>query len=285
LIIVAIGFIFLSAWAFDVVLRKHGKLNTFLNIFIFAAILESVALSWAYMAKAPPERAFVSPQILAYLAEDDGQGRVFCPSLCISQRGAQDYNLELVQGYSTLTQSNYMSAMVGYTNFFWDYYSLATPPFGAHRAVEFVPNIELLGENNVRYLVLTSRVEIDGLVAVAEDEGYYVYENEFYRPRASADIEYYSPNKLTLNTSAFLGSEGLLVRDTYSPGWVAHDSEGRVLSVQETPEHHRSVGLIDKTESVTMEYAPPGYGQGKRITAFTVLALATYGLIKWRRLL
>ncbi len=270
-----------------IVLAAYGaeKIKYF-KLVALVLVVESLVLSWTYTARDFKKNSYVSAQILNYLASDAEQMRVFCVARCVSQRDAIFYDIELVEGYSTLTQSNYMSAIVGYTNFFWDYYSLAIPPLGSDKATEFKPNLELLGVNNVKYLILETRRDIDGAYLVFDDGHFFVYLNKYFKPRANVRILYYSPNRIIFDTSELSSGDSVLLRDTYSPGWTAYDSVGEALSVQETPDHHRSIGLINNTDRIVLVYEPSGYKLGSRVTKITLISVLVYlflSRIKWRQ--
>jgi len=120
---------------------------------------------------------------------------------------------------------------------------------------------------------------MDGLSVVMQHEGYYVYENSYFRPRANVDILSYSPNSIVVDTSELGAGESVLLSEIYSSGWKASDSENNDLVVEETPGHMRSITLTQDTDQIKLAYVPPGYETGTRITAVTLLIIGVYSLM------
>lgn len=242
-----IPIIILAAYALEKI--KGFKKYTLVIIACFA-IAESFFISNTYLNKPVPPREFAPPSVLEFLSQDEDLFRVFCLTRCISQRDAVQNNLELIEGYSTLTQDNYYQTAQLLTGRQWDYYSLATPPIGSYSLLK--PNYKALGTHNTKYIISKNELENENLVEVSSDSGYRIYENLFFAPRSNGTITNYSPNNISIETSN-LNTEEVTVANTFSNGWEYNFSE--------------------KEARATLSYSPTGYKLGKAITIITVALL------------
>lgn len=216
-------------------------------------------LSWKVQAKQPPNITNKAPQkIIDLIKSDPEHFRVFCTSGCISQKTATTNNIELIEGYNTLQQINYYKYAWQYTGEWWDYYTLAIPPFGIRNQKLQNLDTNALGLLNTKYIISPYEIDNDSLEFVLNSEGYMVYLNEDFLPRAftwpdkqEVKITEYLPNSITLDASKIPQDTQIVLSEVYSPGWTAN---GKFMN--EGPEILRSFKLNNRSYDVKIVYKP-----------------------------
>jgi hypothetical protein len=189
--------------------------------------------------------------------------------------------LELVEGYSTLTQLNYYRASLQLTDGYWDYYALPTPPTGIEKAQDLQPDAKSNAEYNVKYIIAPYELVDPTLVLKKKSGEYFVYLNPIVKPRSTGTILHYSSNRIRIDTSGLETS--VILSEVYSSGWVGYLNGEEEAWVQETPISLRAVGIKPDTKFVDVVYKPRSYIVGRRITAGTIAAVIIVFLIKrWR---
>ena len=240
--------------------------------FISALVVVEFLILWfTHIQKPVDARPLAPPAVTDFIKNDPEQFRVFCLTRCISQRDAVQNNLELIDGYSTLTQTNYYRHSWQLTGGFWDYYSLSTPPIGLYKNGSLGPNLRSLGEYNTKYIISKRELPDENLSEVFKDRGWHVYENGFFVPRSNAALIGYSPNKITVDTSRLEG-KSLVMAEVYSKGWRAHIG-GRELPVLEAPNTQRVVEVPEGTGQTELRYSPKSFEAGKAVTGSTIIVL------------
>lgn len=257
----------------------------FKKILAAIVIVETLFLSWAYMAQKPNPNTFVTETTLSKITQDTSQFRVFCLTHCISQKDAARYNLELITGYSTLIQQNYSKVAWGFSGNFWDYYTLAIPPYSITENVEQRPDFESLGYYNTKYILSPYQLYSDDLTYREKTEGYFLYTNNWFQPRAyyinefqvplgHAETQSHTVNKTIINTEKKLSNK-IIISSVYSPGWNAYD-QSESLKLTESPNGLQLITLNENSKEIFVEYNPTSYTVGKIISLFTVIIVAFY---------
>lgn len=259
----------LSAFAIS---KIKSKLIVYLLMTLTLA--ELFFLSWKVQAKQPPIISNIAPQqVIDFIKNDPDQFRVFCTSGCISQKTAVINDIELVEGYNTLQQMNYYQYAWQYSGEWWDYYTLAIPPFGIrHQKLENL-DTNALGLLNTKYVISPYEINNSKMRLVHKSNGYLVYLNEEYLPRAftwpekqQVQILDYKPNQITLDTSNLQPGSQIVLSEVYSPGWHAN---GKIID--EGPAIFRSFQTGNVNQRISVEYTPPLSGIGKTITGLTLV--------------
>ena len=164
-----------------------------------------------------------------YLAKQEGVFRVYSPSYSIPQHTAELYGIELADGIDPLQLKVYSDYMVKATGVDSPGYSVTVPAFvdGAVASAnrEAVPDAELLGKLNVRYVAAEFDIAARGLVPVAKFGETRIYENEKVYPRAwmqtdeallPAELMERQPNEIFLKAN---GPGVAVVSELMFPGW------------------------------------------------------------------
>jgi Bacterial membrane protein YfhO len=165
----------------------------------------------------------------AYLAEQEGVFRVYSPSYSLPQHTAALYGLELADGIDPLqirAYSVYMEDMTGVDS---PVYSVTIPAFVdgeiASANEDAVPNTELLGKLNVRYVAAEFDISAPGLVPVEQFGETRIYENEKVYPRAwvqtddvvlPVEVAESQANRISLRAS---GPGMVVLSEMMYPGW------------------------------------------------------------------
>lgn len=262
----------LSGLAIDFVSKK-SKAKWLVNLIIIFAIIESSTLSWIYLSKPINKDQNLAPEtVYQFLKEDKTRFRVFCLNRCLSQQSAAIHNLELVEGYNTLSQINYFRRSWQLMGGFWNYYTLAIPPIGIYPNTRLVPDAKSLGEYNVKYIISPYQLEDKKFILKTKIENYHIYENKLLQPRANAPIVFYSPNNIRIDTESFKGNQ-IILAEVYNSDWKAFLNGVEEVLVQETPESLRAVDLQANTKFVDFKYKPKSFSLGKIITIATLVML------------
>jgi hypothetical protein len=202
----------------------------------FAAALCAIALADLLVTDAGLVR-FRSPQSVLSegsqfaetIALDSHVIRVYSPSYSIPQQTAAQYGFELADGVDPLQLQTYADFMQGASGVANDGYSVSLPPLSGDPAqanLEAVPNAELLGMLNVKYVVSSFPITATDLREVRRESG-YLYINQAYRPRAwvqdgdevrTADLLARGNNYIVVTAT---GPGQLVFSEVAYPGWQA----------------------------------------------------------------
>ncbi|MFC1624884.1 hypothetical protein ACFL15_00750 [Patescibacteria group bacterium] len=253
---------------------SKGKLKFgFLTLLAFLAIAESIALSWTYLKKPINKNSnLASMEVYKYLSEDKERFRVFCLNRCLSQKEAAIYNLELLDGYSTLQQNNFYKQSWQFVQSYWDYYSLSFPPMGLYLFEEIKPHAESLGNYNVKYVISIYKISDSNFEFIKKIDRYYIYGNKLFLPRAyfwtedqkpsqKLEITIYKPNHIQIKVP-FLKERHISLSDVYSPGWKTFLNGKIETNVLERPNGLRVINIEENTNLIDMYYKPKTYTYG-----------------------
>lgn len=236
----------------------------------------------------PEEILAEKSKVAQLINQDQGIFRVYSPSYSLPQSTAIIHGVELADGVDPLQLTSYVDFMEDATGIKQNGYSVTLPPFEPGNPKEdnrfSVPDAELLGRLNVKYVVSEFDLDVDGLTLIATIESSRVYENQFVFPRAwveilgsetgyegvfskAADITTYTPNKIVLQAS---GPGDLILSEIAYPGWEAF-VDGEKIEIEVAYDVLRSVSLDEGVHQVTMLFKPS--------LVYLGLALMTMGIL------
>ncbi len=270
----------LAAYGFESMAKTRKR--AYLKYLIFLiVILETVFVFWKGILSETKNRNYAPSAVYEFLTKDKDLFRVFCTTRCLSQKDAARANLQLLDGYATLIQTNFYHHSWELTNSYWNYYSLSVPPVGTYEFEKLQPKASSLAPYNVRYVVSLHELTDTRFRLMENIDGYMIYENTINLPRAyflgenlnpegEAGIILYSPNLIKVATDG-KPSNRLVLAEVFSPGWKAYLNGKEERAIQETPNALRYVELEETTRSVEFRYDPPGYKTGKILALITVL--------------
>jgi hypothetical protein len=272
-----------------VALRIGGRLKPAL----FAGLMLSLALLDLFYVGSTLYRVRPADEVLAegggaaaWLAEQPGRFRVYSPSYSIPQHTGAVYDVEMVDGVDPFQLAGYVDFMRAATGVDLPGYSVTVPAFSdvpqgedmllAHRDV--VPDSQLLGLLNVRYVAAAYPMEAQGLVLVGEEGGVHLYRNERALPRAfvvesegvlenpgadEARIVEWTPNRIRVEAE---GPGLLVLSEVYDPDWKVR-VDGQSAELVCATGILRGVYLEEGQHRVTFAYWPSGLTVGILLTA------------------
>ena len=246
---------------------KKGKLETtlFFRMLIVFVWLDLLVVGSSFFDFRSQENVHSEGQyVVEFLAQQSGQFRVYSPSYSIPQHTAARYGLELADGVDPLQLVTYIQFMHHATGVPVDRYSVTLPPFATGHPTKdnagYLPDTELLGLLNVRFLASAFPLASDGLELLEKTDSVYIYENHDVLPRAwvqttknlmSRDIlsypriNYWNANSIGISAQ---GPGVLVISQAVYPGWILH-LDG---------ERHASESVGGLLQAVTL---PPGEHQ------------------------
>jgi len=210
----------------------------------------------------------------AWLGQQPGLFRVYSPSLSLPPGDGLHHlegvdPLQLAAPAAAIEQATGMASLA---------YGVIVPPFTtndpAHEHAAVVPNAELLGRLNVRYVASEFPISAAGLELAQHFGSTYVYTNTEWRERAFFDsgsgavtIEAWSPDRLALSAT---GPGRLVISESSYPGWRV-TVDGAAAPLESAADGLLAVTLPAGTHRVIAEFRP--------LTVYLGLAAAVVGLL------
>lgn len=211
--------------------RRSGSFALF-----FLAVVDLSLVNLFNLEFRPQQNVLSDRSDVAYLIKEMGGSqpfRVYSPSYSIPQQVSMIYNLELADGVDPLILGNYQDFMEKATGVASVGYSVTLPPFKDDPTTDnhdAVPDADLLGLLNVKYVVSEFELSVDDLVFVRKVGSTWVYENRAVMPRAwiqspqekigqeitPVDVVRINVNHLKLSVK---GPGLLILSEIMYPGW------------------------------------------------------------------
>ena len=269
---------YLAGYFIEKVKKAKTRLNL-LTILASLAIIESIGLSWVYLKKPINKPDFAPKEVYEFLSKDKDRFRVFCLTRCLSQKEAAIYNLELLDGYSTLQQNNFYKQSWQFVQSYWDYYSLSFPPMGLYLFEKIEPHAESLGTYNVKYVVSPYELKNSNFKLIKKIDRYYIYNNRFYFPRVYDQkpaeeliISVYKPNHIQVKIPN--NKKGQVVfSEVYSPEWEAILNNEEKTEIVDSSDNLRLININEETRKIDLIYKPKIYRLGQTISLSTLILL------------
>ncbi|MDO8638501.1 MAG: hypothetical protein Q7R43_02920 [Candidatus Daviesbacteria bacterium] len=270
---------FLAGFGIEYIKKNYGFKIT--AIITTLAILELYCLSWIYLFKPVEKVNFAPPEVINYLKTDHSLYRVFCVTRCLPQKEAAENNIELIEGYNTIQQYNYYKQSWQLMGNYWNYYTLAIPPFGITAYEKIKPDPKSLGEFNTKYIISPYPITDQNLILKIKISDYFIYQDSLFQPRSyfldksgilgESEISFYSPNYIRVDTSSQL-SDKIILSQVYNPGWNAYLNGTEKTQVLERPDTLMLANIKSDTKYVDFKYEPASFGVGLVITLVTLVS-------------
>ncbi len=113
----------------------------------------------------------------------NGIYRVYAPDYAIPQHTAALYHLQLANGVDPLQYQPYIEYLQRATKTTSNAYSVVQPPLTKENETIKPPDLALLGNLNVMYIVTDQPYDLIGIQKVYQLEGRTIYENPYAKPR------------------------------------------------------------------------------------------------------
>ena len=292
--------LYLIGIAFESIhVHKKSALKTIIYTIAIFTIVESTLLGWVYLQKTPSKNSGLAPSgVYEYVASDKSLFRVFCLTRCLSQRESSKYDLQLLDGYSTLQLKNFNQQSWQLTGSYWNYYTLSIPPIGTYMHEKLKPDVKSLGEYNVKYVISPYKLTDPNLIFKKNIQEFNVYQNKLFLPRAyssstvvnskeDTSLISYTPNVIKIDTSKTISTQ-LILSEVYSPGWKAYLNGSESVTIQEAPNALRAIDIRPDTKQVVFKYFPSSFIYGIILTCATVFIIIFVGVtrnLNWARYL
>lgn len=278
----------LAGFGMEKLIKAKVK-NIFICLIIGLTLADLLYLSWTRILKPLPQQAsYIPSEIYQMLKNDSDRFRVFCIDRCFSQQEAAKANLELVEGYNTLQQTNYYKHMWQLSGGYWNYYTLALPPLGDFQVNKLQPDAKSLGVYNTKYVLSTYPLKDKNFSLEKQIGQFTIYRNNLFKTRAyfkntsstkdDAPIVKFSPNHIQVNVSKQL-SEQVILAEVYSKGWKAYLNGKEETKILETPVSLRLINIKPDTKYVDFRYQPESFTRGKVVTLTTIFLLVSIPLV------
>jgi len=224
-----------------------------------------------------------------WLEAQPGIFRVYSPSYSLPQQTAARAKLQLADGIDPLQMVNYAIYMERATGVTQQGYSVTMPPFSngvpSTANMDYLPNVELLGELNVRYIAADFDVLSEGLVLKKRFGNIRVYENRMALPRAwvqsnnsipaedvrPAQAIDWEPNRITAEAD---GPGLFVLSEIFYPGWRVW-VDGNRQNVEAVGGLLRGVSLEPGRHRIIFAFLPTSLYLGLLMVVFIL------GLIFW----
>jgi hypothetical protein len=241
--------------------RSKIEVKPWMMIIIPLLVLDLGEIDFSLLDYRPVASIYAEREALAsFIKTQNGLFRIYSPSFSVPQLAAARYQLEMADGIDPLQLAGYVDFMQKATGVSNDGYSVTLPPITSGRPeidnINSIPNLDLLGLLNVKYLVSDFELNESGLILLHTFDQTRIYENQKSMPRAwvqnrdspvgegiisSPDLQI-TPNNIKLTT---MGPGLLVLSEINYPGW-------RVF-VDGKPDHIESI--INLLRGVSI---PPG---------------------------
>lgn len=265
-------FIFLTLFLVGKFLSRMRNKYAF-SLLAILCIANSYVLYIHVLSRVPNTTKPEIENVYTFLKSDPDTFRVYCIDRCFKQNRTAENKIEMIDGYATLTQKNYYQKSWSLFGGYWDYYTLAIPPFGISESLALNPDYDLLGEMNVKYIVSPIKLSSKFLEGEKIIDTYYVYQNVKFRPRLYLTdstrakimpVTYTRHSALKYTITNVTKGTSLVFSEIYSPGWKVN---GQLLN--EAPSNIMSYE-VKTEEDLVLEYLPSSFVIGRSITYFTV---------------
>jgi len=290
-LVISYGVIFL--------LRKGSLARAGAAVFVILIAVDLGGVNWLGINLRSSSEVFSEGKAAAeFLAAQPGTFRVYSPSYSIPQQTAAAFGLELVDGINPLQLKAYASYMRDASGVEVDGYTVTMPPYitanpRSDNALA-IPDSELLGLLNAKYIVSAFDIRLPELVLVWQEDGTRIYENLEVKPRAwlqplesppgegiiqKIDLPQETPDRLI----ARVDGEGMAVFSIPDyPGWEIK-VDGRHIEKLRVANVIMGVELEKGQHEIALNFSPKIVGWSAIISSLTWLGLIGCAWISFRK--
>ncbi len=262
-------------WRDTLGLQRYARLG--LPVLLLVISLDLLWMNTSLLTVQPVPA--LSP-VATWLAAQPGLFRVYSSSASLPLPDG----LQHVEGVDPLHLATLARFVEQATQIIPTEYSVSVPArYSRDRATTPLPDAEMLGRLNVRYLVAEFDVTTPGFKLVQQFEATRIYENELAQPRAwladggSAQVEDWSPDHMAVRATG----PGLLVLSEIAyPGWAAQ-IDGRTVPLETVDGLLRAVPIGPGTQVVDFIFRPLSVLVGGGLTLIGWLAVL--GVFRWAK--
>jgi hypothetical protein len=225
--------------------------------------------------------------VVNYLDDNKGAYRVYSPSYSLPQQTAANYEIETVNGVHPLQLAGYIEYMKAATGVPESGYSVTIPPFDgtdlAHVNQSSMPNGELLGLLNVRYVLSEFNINSEDFALKARIGDTRIYQNLKAMPRVWLELDGQilqgskyvrilpsnNPNQVDVVVN---GRGTVVLSEVNYPGWIA-EMDGRRVDINTSYQILRSVDVPKGEHIIHFIYRPTGTMIGIFLSLITIIGV------------
>jgi hypothetical protein len=131
------------------------------------------------------------------------------------------------------------------------------------------PDLVSLGEYNVKYIIASYPITDKNLSLQKKVDGYFIYQNSFFKPRFNLPVMIYHPNLIRLDSSKNRETD-LNISLIYNPNWKVYADGHRPARISERPNALSTIDSIANSTFIDIRYESDQFKIGAFITAITV---------------
>ncbi len=282
------GGVFFSLGAGLVALILRKTISTRVGFIALAvlALLDWGALNRSVLTFQPKTEILTQQsETTQYLEAQTGIFRIYSPSYSLPQQIAVQNNFQLADGVDPLHLAQYSTFMAAASGVPRPAYSVTIPSYSAGAPTSananFLPDPQLLGLLNVRFVVAEFDQKIAGLTLQAQFGETRVYQNELALPRAwvqpdsgsaqpgAVEIIERQPNRIAMIAD---GPGVLILSEVIYPGWQAQ-VDGQPAEIRPYQNLLRSVELSAGSHQIVFQFRSKSIYAGLGLAVIGVTAL------------
>lgn len=275
--IVALLAALLSAYAIN---NSRSKRLIFFLIAIF--LVELTFVFYKRLDKIP-SLDFKSESLYQFLSDDPEFFRIYCTTHCFNPQQVAKYHLQILDGENPIQDTSFVKFLQKAGNYSWNQFAVIFPPYQVWQVENPpIPNSQILGKVNVKYVASTYHIESGEFEYVDDFDGILLYKNSNYHRRAffqddqnPVETVTYSPNRIYLRFQPEPVVRKLIVADNYFPGWFAYINHQK-HQVLKAENQSRLIIVPQNVGEVELKFQPASFQFGKTITLTTLIVLVMY---------
>lgn len=261
---------------------SHIRSKKLIYLLIALYLIEFFAISNKRISRVP-NLSFENESIYEYLAKDPDFFRVYCTTHCLNPQFVTKYHLQILDGENPIQDASFIRFLEKAGNYRWDQFAVIFPPYQVWQVENPpVPNAEILGDVNVKYVASTYPIVTDKFTPVENFDKIYLYQNMSFKERAffeddnaEVKIAKYTPNLIDLSFTPEPIIRKLIISDNYFPGWIAKINHEK-HQVLPAPNQSRMVIIPENAKDLQLRFSPASFELGKTITVSTLIVLAMW---------
>ena len=227
--------------------------------------------------------SFSNQSLYQFLASDRELFRVYCATYCFNPQLISKYKIQLLNGETPIQLTNVTDFLQRAGNYNFSDFAVIFPPYQIWQTEKPpVPNAEILGLANVKYIASTYEIQGDNFNLIRKFDDIYLFSNKKFKPRAyfesSQDLEVvkfenYSSNDIIVNFDPAPHARKLIFSEIFYPGWHAYVGS-KEIKVEEKEPLFRMAQIDPYSNRLQLKYEPKVFVLGKAITLLTLLFFA-----------
>lgn len=275
--IVALIVAILSAFAID---RIKSRKIVCIALTLF--ILEVTLIFSQRLAKIP-NLSFTNESLYEFLSEDKDLFRVYCTTYCFNPQLLSKYQIQVLNGESPAQQANIIDFLNKAGNYNFNSFAVIFPPYQVWQSqVPAVPNTELLGLANVKYVASTYEISDENFAFIKKFENILLYKNNLYKPRfyfqdtgEPLELAFFSPNEINLKFEKQKTTKTIIISDVFYPGWDASVVNQKFNVLNKEPIGQKVTVPAD-TSDIWLKFQPKSFVIGRTITIATFVFMLLF---------